>query len=460
MLFKQSDLSYDPFQEASDILNESVYLDESEAVVSAKAIPVVENNTIGAFVVRFNDVSTFAEDHGVSYEDAMNVIAESNNIDVNDLAVAVKETTIMANPSIVNELCNVVVTPIPETDSMYQFTEACVDAFIESGDVSYMDLLVEETTNNEPRAGEPGGATKYTYDGNAFKIDKDGNRTNYRTLGGRIQDAAANAKATRDNAKLDMQNEKSTIKKLLKAVKYYGYTTPKERIAAALSALTKKYNKIIANIPEDPSQRKWYQSILKTIDNIIRKLTGFLNKKNGQKDKDNSTNAHSERTNAHSERTNAHSERETQERSVVTHNSSTSNNTGGSSNSSHSSAGSYTSNPRLYAPRYTLPSGNSTPRLGGPSDNPKLSGPKPTPRLGGPSGAVLRLPAPSGKSDSASHEKPKVAKRGVTPKLAPDSVYEQINRYQNRFKKPHSFTTKKVKNYLDYKTSKPYYQFT
>ena len=411
MLFKQSDLSYDPFQEASDILNESVYLDESEAVVSAKAIPVVENNTIDAFVVRFNDVSTFAEDHGVSYEDAMNVIAESNNIDVNDLAVAVKETTIMANPSIVNELCNVVVTPIPETDSMYQFTEACVDAFIESGDVSYMDLLVEETTNNEPRAGEPGGAIKYTYDGNAFKIDKDGNRTNYRTLGGRIQDAAANAKATRDNAKLDMQNEKSTIKKLLKAVKYYGYTTPKERIAAALSALTKKYNKIIANIPEDPSQRKWYQSILKTIDNIIRKLTGFLNKKNGQKDKDNSTNAHSERTNAHSER-------ETQERSVVTHNSSTSNNTGGSSNSSHSSAGSYTSNPRLYAP--------------------------------------------SGKSDSASHEKPKVAKRGVTPKLAPDSVYKQINRFQNRFKKPHSFTTKKVKKYLDDKTDmlEPYYQFT
>ena len=453
MLFKQSDLSYDPFQEASDILNESVYLDESEAVVSAKAIPVVENNTIGAFVVRFNDVSTFAEDHGVSYEDAMNVIAESNNIDVNDLAVAVKETTIMANPSIVNELCNVVVTPIPETDSMYQFTEACVDAFIESGDVSYMDLLVEETTNNEPRAGEPGGATKYTYDGFAHKIDKDGNRTNYATVGGRIGLAKNNARYDREDAKADMKNEQSTIKKLLKAVKYYGYTTPKERIAAALSALTKKYNKIIANIPEDPSQRKWYQSILKTIDNIIRKLTGFLNKKNGQKDKDNSTNAHSERTNAHSER-------ETQERSVVTHNSSTSNNTGGSSNSSHSSAGSYTSNPRLYAPRYTLPSGNSTPRLGGPSDNPKLSGPKPTPRLGGPSGAVLRLPAPSGKSDSASHEKPKVAKRGVTPKLAPDSVYEQINRYQNRFKKPHSFTTKKVKNYLDYKTSKPYYQFT
>ena len=60
MLFRQYDLAYDPIQEASNILNESVYLDESEAVVSAKAIPVVENSRIGAYVVRFNDLSCFA----------------------------------------------------------------------------------------------------------------------------------------------------------------------------------------------------------------------------------------------------------------------------------------------------------------------------------------------------------------------------------------------------------------
>ena len=145
MLFRQSDLAYDPIQEANNILNKSVYLDESEAVVSAKAIPVVENSRIGAYVVRLEDIATFSEDHGMNYMDAMSSIAESNDIDTNNLAVSVKETTIMANPGIVNELSNVVVTPLPETDSMYQFTEACVDAFIESGDTSYMDLLVEET---------------------------------------------------------------------------------------------------------------------------------------------------------------------------------------------------------------------------------------------------------------------------------------------------------------------------
>ena len=272
MLFKQSDLASNPIQEANNILNESIYLDESEAVVSAKAIPVVENTNIGAYVVRLEDIATFAEDHGVSYEDAMSSIAESNGINTNNLAVAVKETTIMANPGIVNELNNVVVTPIPKTDAMYQFTEACVDAFIESGDTSYMDLLVEETTNTN--------LNKFVnhHDGYATKEVKNGTFIVYRSVDGRIQDAADRIDKERSNAKLDMENEQSKIKKLLKTIKYYGYNTPKERIASALATLTKKYNNMVRNIPDDPSKRKWYQSLLTIIDNAITRLTGFLNK--------------------------------------------------------------------------------------------------------------------------------------------------------------------------------------
>ena len=276
MLFRQSDLAYDPIQEANNILNESVYLDESESITSAKAIPVVENTNIGAYVVRFNDVSCFAEDHGVSYEDAMNVIAESNGIDTNNLAVAVKETTIMANPGIVNELNNVVVTPLPQTDAMYQFTEACVDAFIESGDTSYMDLLVEGTTIINDKDGS---SLHYTHDGYAWKLDKDGHLITYRTVGGRIDDAADRIKLDKNKTKIDIEYEHSKIKKLLKTIKYYGYNTPKERIAAALKALIIKYNEMVDNIPEDKSKRKWYQSLLKVIDTAIIKLTKFLNEK-------------------------------------------------------------------------------------------------------------------------------------------------------------------------------------
>ena len=284
MLFRQSDLTSNPIQEAYNILNESVYLDESESITSAKAIPVVENNTIGAYVVRFDNISCFAEDHGMNYDDAIKSIAEANSIDIDHLAVAVKETTIMANPGIVNELNNVVVTPLPQTDAMYQFTEACVDAFIESGDTSYMDLLVEGSTIINDKDGN---SLKYTHDGYAWKLgkdgylfhDKDNNVDFYRTVGGRIQDAADRIDRERSNAKLDIKYEHSKIKKLLKTIKYYGYNTPKERIAAALATLTKKYNNMVRNIPDDPSKRKWYQSLLKVIDTAIIKLTKFLNKR-------------------------------------------------------------------------------------------------------------------------------------------------------------------------------------
>ena len=257
MLFRQADLAYDPIQEATNILNGAIYLDESESVTSVKAIPVVENNNIGAFVVRFDNMATFAEDHGISYEDAINVIAESNGIDVNDLAVAVKETTIMDSPGIVNELCNVVVTPIPETDSMYQFTEACVDAFIESGDVSYMDLLVEETTKDEKIMDMiHSRAAKYEHrmDDKKSKIDRD-----------------------LEFNKLDMKNEQSNIKKLLKAVKHYGYNTPKALIQKAIASLRKKYNQILQNIPRDKSQQKWYQKILIVIEKTINKIGQYIN---------------------------------------------------------------------------------------------------------------------------------------------------------------------------------------
>ena len=276
MMFKQSDLASNTIQEAYNILNESVYLDEYEAVLSAKAIPVVENSRIGAFVVRFNDLSCFAEDHGVSYDNAINAVSEANGIDTNNLAVAIKETTIMANPGIVNELTNVVVTPIPKTDAMYQFTEACVDAFIESGDTSYMDLLVEGSTIINDKDGN---SLKYTHDGYAWKFDKDRHLISYRTVGGRIDDAADRIKLDKNKAKIDIKYEHSKIKKLLKTIKYYGYNTPKERIAAALKALIVKYNYMVDKVPDDPSKRKWYQSLLKVIDTAIIKLTKFLNKR-------------------------------------------------------------------------------------------------------------------------------------------------------------------------------------
>lgn len=291
MLFKQNDISYDPIQEATGILNESIYLTEAETATSVKAIPVVENTRIGAWVVKFDDVTRLAEDHGLDYIDAMQSIAEANSIDFDNLAVAVCESTILTNPAIVDELNNVVITPIPETDTMYQFTEACVDAFIESGDIYFMDLLLSEASNRpkkNAKPGELGGGIKYDNDGTAFQIrqDKVGNeiKDRYLTLGGRIDMSHKTAILDKNIAKAEMQNAKG-IKKLLKAVKLYGYNTPKERILAAINALQKKYQELIRELPENKKNDSFWQSILRNIDKVISKLTHLFKKK--IKDKDN-----------------------------------------------------------------------------------------------------------------------------------------------------------------------------
>lgn len=290
MLFRQSDLALDPIQEANAILNEAEYLSESESVASAVAIPVVENARIGACVVKFDDLSRLAEDHGMTFDEAMFTVAEANGVDPDHLAVAVRETTVMAHPGIVNELCNVVVTPLPETDTMYQFTEACVDAFVESGDELYMDLLLDEavsgnkdtktdsTTTTTPKPRKPKVGYTYNNDGTGFHIDKNGTKTDFMTLGGRVNAAHQMAKLDKEIAKGEMQNAKG-IKKLLKAVKYYGWNTPKERILAAINALQKKYQEMIRNIPANEKQQSFWQSILKTVDKYISKLTHLFKKK-------------------------------------------------------------------------------------------------------------------------------------------------------------------------------------
>jgi len=92
MLFKPEDLSYgyDSIQEAANILNESVYLDESESILSPMAVPVIEDREyIDGYNVDFHFVKRISEDYGLDYIDSLDFIAESNGIRFEDLDMIV-----------------------------------------------------------------------------------------------------------------------------------------------------------------------------------------------------------------------------------------------------------------------------------------------------------------------------------------------------------------------------------
>lgn len=220
-----------------NILDEAVYLNEAESALSPVAIPVVENSRIGAAVVNFTDVERLAEENCMDYFEAVDAIAEANQISATDIAVAVDEARIIMDPEIVNECHNVVVRPISENSDAFIFVDMMLEAFENTGDVTFMNMLVEE--------GEGDSAEQ-------------------------AKDVQA---ATSDSAK--GEKEVGTIRKWLDKIKEYAYTKPKEWIANKIAALNAKAEAYKAKTEQMGDKAPWYRKIV----NMIMKAVAWLTAK-------------------------------------------------------------------------------------------------------------------------------------------------------------------------------------
>ena len=142
MLFKAEEVGMGlQFNEASAILEDAEYI--STPILAPNTVAVVESAEWGCGVVRFADVEALAEDSGCDYISAMSSIAASNGIGLDQLAVAVDEADIILDPDIVTELCNVVVKPMTESHIAYQYCEALLEAYLETGDDGYLGIIAE-----------------------------------------------------------------------------------------------------------------------------------------------------------------------------------------------------------------------------------------------------------------------------------------------------------------------------
>ena len=220
-----------------NILGEAVYLNEAESALSPVAVPVVENSRIGAAVVNFADVERLAEENCMDYFEAVDAIAEANEIDVDSIAVAIDEARIIMDPEIVNECHNVVVRPISENSDAFIFVDMMLEAFENTGDVTFMNMIVEE--------GEGDSAEQ-------------------------AKDVQA---ATSDSAK--GEKEVGTIRKWLDKIKEYAYTKPKEWIANKIAALNAKAEAYKAKTEQMGDKAPWYRKIV----NMIMKAVAWLTAK-------------------------------------------------------------------------------------------------------------------------------------------------------------------------------------
>ena len=142
MLFTENQLySINPLS----ILDECMYLTKDESTIYPQEIPIIENSRIGYNIVRFNDIESFMEDSNLSLNDAMYILAESNNIDPNDIAISIPEEDIIAYPELVNEVSNIVIEPINENDIEVQFVYECVDSYVNTGNEEYLQAIMEDS---------------------------------------------------------------------------------------------------------------------------------------------------------------------------------------------------------------------------------------------------------------------------------------------------------------------------
>lgn len=220
-----------------NILDEAVYLNEAESALSPVAVPVVENSRIGAAVVNFADVERLAEENCMDYFEAVDAIAEANQISATDIAVAVDEARIIMDPEIVNECHNVVVRPISENSDAFIFVDMMLEAFENTGDVTFMNMI----------------------------IDEDGEPTE--------QQAENVANAGTDNVK--GEKEVGTIRKWLDKIKEYAYTKPKEWIANKIAALNAKAEAYKEKTEKMDGKAPWYRKIV----NMIMKAVAWLTAK-------------------------------------------------------------------------------------------------------------------------------------------------------------------------------------
>lgn len=159
MLLTENDLNYSDIESLYSILDNSNYItNECITTLSPISVPVIESSELSCNIINFFDVERLSEENSISLHEAMLVIAESNNLD--NAAVVVPDWKLLASPSILEEMTNVVLSPINSNNVYYQFVSECVDTFAETGDESWLTpffcesaeeccSILEEAAENE-----------------------------------------------------------------------------------------------------------------------------------------------------------------------------------------------------------------------------------------------------------------------------------------------------------------------
>ena len=125
---------------------------ESNELRTISSIPVLESN--GSYIISYDHIRDISEAYDIEDIDVINTINESNGIE--DSIIAIDESDIILDSDIVNRVPNYVISPLSYNSDENLLIEGFFNAFEESGDYDFLDILEENFEDiiiNESRKG-------------------------------------------------------------------------------------------------------------------------------------------------------------------------------------------------------------------------------------------------------------------------------------------------------------------
>lgn len=125
---------------------------ESNELRTISSIPVLESN--GSYIISYDHIRDISEAYDIEDIDVINTINESNGIEGS--IISIDESDIILDADIVNRVPNYVISPLSYNSDENLLIEGFFNAFEESGDYDYLDILEENFEDiiiNESRKG-------------------------------------------------------------------------------------------------------------------------------------------------------------------------------------------------------------------------------------------------------------------------------------------------------------------
>lgn len=287
--------------EAMNILENSEYLNEDDCLTDPSNVPLFEHEL--GYIVNLTDIDKLCEDYGIDSLEALQSVAEANELDPEYIRVSIPEEEIYLDESIVEDYAGqVVINPISTGSLAYQYCDMLVDAFAESADEDYLYSLIEEeqavekTKDSKPGImdrlkGYGNSAKKFFGTNNPYAAGKrikdtiDTNSINYDMAGyGKARKFKNLAKDVLGDNKKDLAMIGGSVAaataagtlayKALKASK----NKPKSWIAKKIAALRSVYSKWLARANKETNAnkagaiKKICAKIMNVIDALMQKL--------------------------------------------------------------------------------------------------------------------------------------------------------------------------------------------